>query len=149
MRVSDMLREGVVLDVKGAKVVYNSQLLTVSDLEALDAVAEGPDAFHQALDLMAKVIAEWDLEDDAGAIPVTSEGMRRLPAVVATAILEAISENVLPSRAEGEDSGGASSTQDSDSSLQAQRSPNGTESSRPLVTSGSLLGNLPASPPAG
>jgi hypothetical protein len=151
MRVSDMLRENVELNVLGARVVYNQQRLTVADMEIIAGISEDdPDMFTRTIDLMPRILVEWDIEDEEGSIPITHEGLRRLPMEIARKILEAINEISEPSRAEGEDSRKGLDSPDSGSTrLPQETSLNGTQSSKQPDTSGSLLGNLPVSQSAG
>lgn len=150
MRVSDMLRESVEINVYGARVVYNQQLLTVADMEMIGGLGENdPDLFSRTIDMMPRILVEWDIEDEQGPIPITKEGLRRLPMEIARKILEAVNEHSEPSRAEGEDSEKGSSMPASGSTRLPEESPNGTDSSKQPGTSESHPGTSPVSPAAG
>lgn len=150
MKIGDMLRENVELDVMGTKIVYNAQRLTVADLEVIDAMSEDdPHAMDNAFNLMLRLVVSWEIEDDDGPIPVSREGFRRLPAIIAMAIFQALTDDVLPSRAEGNALEKPSERPSGDFEADSEISRSGSHSSRELATLASLLGNLPASPQAG
>lgn len=156
MKISDMLRESATVDVMGATVVYNAQLVTVAELEALQGITdEDPKAFSQSIGLLARILVSWDLEDERGPVGTDAESLRSLPIGIVNTVLNSIFEDSRPPRAEGEDSPPVLSlpseqaSSDSSNELSSSSHPNGMESSPQRDTSASLLGNLPASQSAG
>jgi hypothetical protein len=147
--VRDMLGDSRTLDVMGATVVYNPAALSAADFEVIYSEEAGTSRMSAVIEALSHTILSWDLVDDQGDIPVTADGIRRLPMGVLNAVFDAIDESAGPSDAEGKDSPKLSSTPPSDSTPPQQTFPNGGESSRQPDTSVSPLGSSPANIPAG
>jgi hypothetical protein len=144
-----MLGDSRTLDVMGATVVYNPAALSAADFEVIYSEEAGTSRMSAVIEALSHTILSWDLVDDQGDIPVTADGIRRLPMGVLNAVFDAIDESAGPSDAEGKDSPKLSSTPPSDSTPPQQTFPNGGESSRQPDTSVSPLGSSPANIPAG
>lgn len=75
-----------------ATVLYRPQAYNDETAQALKTAKEPTDGINGYL---AALIASWDLEDEHGAIPVTIDGMRRVPVPIKVALVQAIERDVL------------------------------------------------------
>lgn len=147
--VRDMLGDSKTLNVAGATVVYNPQAISAADFERIYSEDIGTMRMAAVIETLAQTILSWDLVDDHGPIPVTVEGIRRLPMGVLNAIFDAIDDSAGPSSEEGKGSPQPSSTQQQVSTPPPMGSPNGGDSSSAPSISASPPGTSPVSPPAG
>ncbi len=88
---------------------------------------------------MTAFIASWDLEEEGQQIPLTAEGIERVPADVLKAIDDAIAAALLPSDEEKKGSSEPSPSQQADSIPPSESSP----SSAPTSSNGSETSALP------
>lgn len=76
---------------------------------------------------MVEFIASWDLTEDDEPLPLTKEGIEKVPLMVLKALDEAIADALLPSEEEKRGSSEPSATPPSDSLAPAETSQNGSE----------------------
>ena len=98
------------------RVRYRSEALTPRLFIMLD-VADEENVGEQtrlAVEVLTRVIAEWDLTyDDGKPYPVTTEALMELPLDFLTTVLQAITEDAAPKKANSVTSDGHSEQKDS------------------------------------
>tara|TARA_R110000751_G_scaffold48895_13_gene108673 strand:+ start:1168 stop:1488 length:321 start_codon:yes stop_codon:yes gene_type:complete len=81
-------------DCEGAEVICKANI-SLGEMLSLRDLGSSEDGIREAYATFAKdVLISWDIEDDAGVVPVTEEGMLRLPSSVAAAIMAAWGEQL-------------------------------------------------------
>ena len=81
-------------DYEGAEVRCKANI-SLGAMLALRELGNSEEGITEAYSQFAKdVLVSWDIEDDAGVVPVTEEGMLRLPSSVAAAIMAAWGEQL-------------------------------------------------------
>lgn len=77
---------------------YRPELLdapTVSKLQSMLQTAEAPTAY---IDLLARLVAEWDITEDGAPMPVTRENLTRFGVTLLDALASAILLDMQPAK---------------------------------------------------
>lgn len=85
------------------------ELARLADLQAAteEAGASG-EAMAQLTAIVAELVVSWDLEDDAGPLPITAEAIMGLPVSFVSALIGAVMEAAVVPPTNGGASGGTS-----------------------------------------
>jgi hypothetical protein len=121
------------IDFRGMAVTIAPSSFLWGDMEVIARLQEGtPESWSQMRSVLARVIVSWDLEDDAGLIPTTAEGMLRIPVQIVAPLFEAVNEAAGPSSEEGNassPSSGATAPVEESLGPGSETFPNGSETS--------------------
>ena len=81
-------------DCAGAEVMCRMNV-SLGEMLALRDLSNSEDGVREAYTAFASdVLVSWDIEDEDGPVPATSEGLMRLPSGIASAIMAAWGEQL-------------------------------------------------------